>query len=721
MRGAARSAPTRVAVPRQVGGRAALSGRLEDSFPPASNPAGKGGSRRRSGAVALLLMTDEISRGSAPEELTAQAAVLAEQGHWERAFSLLLSSGDLDAVARFLEKEVFGLLSGGEILPLRAAIRELPPTRRSVLLRVADADAAMRAHCITRLELETLASEVEAAAGRGEDDYRWWVKAICCEYFFWKGDIVALGMAEEALREIPLDPLPATPTLVARGRLRRIEAVGHMFSSSREGLERGREALDAALLDFARAGWDEERSMTSALFATVWTAVSWDDVRRSQMVVREAADRLRCLRSSYSPLALMELAFVSFVAGDMTVVHAAVEEAEALGAAVLPAVDVGVRYVRAVARLVGSRASPESLRGLAGVGLELRAHINEGGGYAAVTVPTILAGLGQTDTAREWLHRAEHCQMVTPYGGFDRRAMLSRLGILERADLEVVTDLESLLDEMEGCGLGRDANVKRLRAARDCERVGLVGEAERLRARGVGLLPPPDERTLWEALFAQPLGVGSASVDAGGRVGEIAVLSADLEVRRGGRGVPLPAGTARLLAVLVAERRPVTVDRLADLLWPEVDLVSGRNRLNVVVHRLRKSLDLGSNELLVRGADGVGLDLGSGWRVDSWEFWESSRGTPEQRKAALGLYGDDFCARQLAYDDTVATERERLRARWIDLAAGLLAEGHVDPVLLAERVLSLDVDDERLLACLADSLEGAGRPAEAASVLRSGR
>jgi DNA-binding SARP family transcriptional activator len=42
-----------------------------------------------------------------------------------------------------------------------------------------------------------------------------------------------------------------------------------------------------------------------------------------------------------------------------------------------------------------------------------------------------------------------------------------------------------------------------------------------------------------------------------------------------------------LLAVLVAKRRLVPVDRLADLLWPEIDPATGRERLNAAVYRLR--------------------------------------------------------------------------------------------------------------------------------------
>ena len=145
-------------------------------------------------------------------------------------------------------------------------------------------------------------------------------------------------------------------------------------------------------------------------------------------------------------------------------------------------------------------------------------------------------------------------------------------------------------------------------------------------------------------------------------------MGPDLVVRRNGERIRLPSGAARLLAVLVAERRPVPVDRLADLLWPEIDPGTGRERLNAAVYRLRRLLSLDPDELLVREHDGIALEPADRWRIDSWNFRDRSLGNRDDRIEALLSYTGDFCSRQLAYDDAVIAERQALRARFLDLA-----------------------------------------------------
>ncbi len=199
----------------------------------------------------------------------------------------------------------------------------------------------------------------------------------------------------------------------------------------------------------------------------------------------------------------------------------------------------------------------------------------------------------------------------------------------------------------------------------------------------------------------------------------VRVLRPDLEVWRDGEPMKLAGASARLLAVLIAHRQPVTVDKLADLLWPDIDLAAGRNRLNVTVHRLRKSLALRPDELVVRSADGIALVPGSRWRIDAWLFWDLSSADRDaaDHARAYDLHRAAFCARQFAYEDAVALERDRLLARWADLTVDLLDTAAIDPVTAAERALAFGVADEDVLRRIADAVEAAGHRAQAAVLI----
>ncbi len=211
-----------------------------------------------------------------------------------------------------------------------------------------------------------------------------------------------------------------------------------------------------------------------------------------------------------------------------------------------------------------------------------------------------------------------------------------------------------------------------------------------------------------------------AGLALAGLTNVIGALSPDLDVRRHSTRCKLPGAGARLLAVLVAQRQPVTVDRLADLLWPDISMDTGRNRLNVTLHRLRKALDLPSDELIVRSSDGIALVPGSAWAIDSWMFWDLSKGTTDDQVAAFDLYRSDFCSRQLAYEEAVLAERARLHARWCDVTSRLLSEDLVDARLAADRASASgdghEPGDDMLREALSAALARAGHSAQAASL-----
>lgn len=664
----------------------------------------------------------ERDSGATPADPPApQTAIPAADAvtDWEDAFERSLACGDVGAAIGLLEEVTFDLLGTGCLGPLQAAIGRIPRQDRSLPLCIADADIMMRSKTVQLPQLQRLQQQAEDAASAGKDDYRAWLSAIFAEHFFWKGDLLALGITETALAGIPDEPLLPVHVLLARARLRRINAIGGLFAGTPEGHDKARHLLTAALKDFSRAGWEEERAMSATMFATLWTLVSWDDIGDARSIADESAARLHALGSDYTPIALVGLAMIAFLQGDMAAAHAAVDKAEGLAGPPYLAGTVVIHHLRVFARLIGEGLDADVSTALDEVVAGLRSQFMEGAGAMVTAVAAVLADLGEIDAAKEWFGRAHFAEPLTPYSHFDSRACEIRLEILDTGDEAAADSLRALVRQMRAVGLGRLAGVNCLRAARDCERVGLPGIADELRTEGLALVPPPKDRTLWEALWAHPLLRPETGVPRRVVHGQIRVLVPEIEVRRGEQVIRLPGGAARLLAVLVAEAKPVTVDALADLLWPEIDLPSGRHRLNAAIYRLRKLIGLDQEELLIRRGDTVLVDPADRWRIDAWEFWSRSGGDLPDRLTALELYESDLCAQQLAYDDAVAECRSRLRARWTDLAVSLLRTGDVDVRLLAGHVVELGIDDARLLDPLADALAASGHAAEAAS-LRAG-
>jgi hypothetical protein len=618
------------------------------------------------------------------------------------------------------------LLARGDLASAREFVRAIPSEQRALGLRMLDAAAAIRLQEITLGELDALRDEVVAGPSNGRVDYGLWIDALRAEYLLLKSDLAGMVVAQEALGRSPMDGVLTELDLIARGRLRLFDAIWRLFTSGEDTPGAARAALSGALADFSRAGWEEERLLAIVLFSVLWTGVSWDDVDGSRLAVREAVDRFRALGSQSLPLGLAALATISFIAGDLAAARAASDEA-AKQRASQPIVGMVVDQIDAFAALIANGATPETMRLLDGAADTFRTSIVNAGASMYVKAAAVFADWGETERAREWLGRSQMHPDLTPAGALDRDALSARLTILEGDALAGRAQLEAVAAAMRLAGLGRLAGVTLLRGACDCRRVGAGTIAIELGSEGVGALPARGRWTLWESLFATRAGAdlalsqpatGSAAITLVETRDEILALGPDLVARRHGALVRLPSGAARLLAVLVAERRPVPVDRLADLLWPEIDPATGRERLNAAVYRLRRLLGLDADELLVRDHDGIALEPGDEWRIDSWEFRDRSLGSRDDRIDALLSYAGDFCSRQLAYDDAVMAERQALRARLLDLARSLLDAGDVEATVVVRCAQSLALDDPDLVESLAATLDTAGHRTEALMLRR---
>ncbi|MHB8141673.1 MAG: AfsR/SARP family transcriptional regulator, partial [Vulcanimicrobiaceae bacterium] len=96
-----------------------------------------------------------------------------------------------------------------------------------------------------------------------------------------------------------------------------------------------------------------------------------------------------------------------------------------------------------------------------------------------------------------------------------------------------------------------------------------------------------------------------------------------------GRAVVLSEREWALLAALAMRRDAISRERLAELLWPDLDGYAARNALGVCLYRLRARL--GREDAVLRGEDGYRLHPEA--QVDLWEI---ERAFAERRARPIG-------------------------------------------------------------------------------------
>src|SRR5690606_15934414 len=134
-------------------------------------------------------------------------------------------------------------------------------------------------------------------------------------------------------------------------------------------------------------------------------------------------------------------------------------------------------------------------------------------------------------------------------------------------------------------------------------------------------------------------------------------------------------------------------DQLIERLWPESDPAAARRRLASALHRLRTSLGVGRQELVVRHGDALTVILPGHWRVDAVALRAARPAGGAERVAALVRSATGAVASvQLAYDEALTDARHALVADWLDAARHLCGRGVVDPVELAGPLAALDLD-----------------------------
>ena len=154
-------------------------------------------------------------------------------------------------------------------------------------------------------------------------------------------------------------------------------------------------------------------------------------------------------------------------------------------------------------------------------------------------------------------------------------------------------------------------------------------------------------------------------------------------LRRNGIVVPLAIKKTQALLLLLAVAGAQRRERLAALLWPQLDESTGRRNLRRELARLRES----GLDGWVR-TDGDLLQLAASVECDLWRF-EAATSAGERLALWRGLPADGLRLEEAEpFEQWLAGERERLRRRWrqaLEDAAGAappdLAVGHLQALL----------------------------------------
>ncbi len=213
-----------------------------------------------------------------------------------------------------------------------------------------------------------------------------------------------------------------------------------------------------------------------------------------------------------------------------------------------------------------------------------------------------------------------------------------------------------------------------------------------------------------------------------------------VEVRSGGRPVPLGGGRQRalLVALLLSADRVVSIDRLVDELWGDLPPGSARTQVHTLVYRVRQSLGE-AGVLIETSPPGYVLRTGSAQisvAIDVSEFTGrierardcAARGRPDEAvaefRAALGLWrGQPLEGAGAVFVSREAARLEELRLTALEECLGLeLALGrHAAVVAELAALVTEHPLREELRARLMLALYRCGRRAEALEVYRSGR
>jgi DNA-binding SARP family transcriptional activator len=248
----------------------------------------------------------------------------------------------------------------------------------------------------------------------------------------------------------------------------------------------------------------------------------------------------------------------------------------------------------------------------------------------------------------------------------------------------------------------------------------LVAQSRRA-AEDIGDPDRPDRREPELLALALP-----TAPQAPARLTTSIVVLGRFAVERDGVDVSPAPGRPAMLVKLVALRRRVTSDEVIDLLWPDVDLVTGKARMRNVLSRIRAICGplLDRDEGSISLAEGVDVDAERFEREAALAMTASPAERAGQARRALARYTGELLPAD-RFADWATTPRERLRRSYLALvdvvADAAMAEGELDEACrLLDAAITTDPLEEERYVRLARALLSQGRPRRAQRVLDQG-
>jgi hypothetical protein len=565
------------------------------------------------------------------------------------------------------ETRVLALLAAGRLGEVRRLIAAggLP----APFATVARADIGVRTYTANAPGVQRLADDLANAKGH-DPALVWWARALVAERLAMELDPIAGPVAREALAEIPGDDLLPVTALAARGRLRRVAASHAMHLSSAGAVEAGRRDREGAVADFLRCGHGDEVLLTDVLESAV--GIVFFGEPHGPLLGRMIGHRslLDDPASLWPPLVDHMIWVLAALFGDAE----AGEDARArLSTRPEAAVDLGPwpALVELAGHLDGTRLAAFD----AALARFDRRFIRFVWGMMLVAANR-LADAGHPDALR----RAQFALGAAGLGP-EIGADLA----LHRHRFEIAAGRLPPVEEMVG-------DLRRLRAA---GRPESAARFARVLAGELGSRSATDEAIAvrdWETREPRSVQEPTEPVAAPRLPGvHVTVLAPVLEVSAHGEAVRLGHGAALLVVHLVVADGRLHVEQVGNLLWPEAPLPVVRQRLNSLLHRLRRQHPA-VGTLLSRTGDVVLLDSRH-CVIDLTRFDTPSPGA-ETVIEALGAVRGNLCQVQFPYDEHLVEARHQVVARWTRQAREVLTlDPGARPRLMAAAA-ALDVDPE---------------------------
>jgi hypothetical protein len=592
----------------------------------------------------------------------------------------LVEHAEVGRLDRFGER-VADLFAAGRLSSVGPALAAVlnPPLAIQVLL----ADLRARVLAVEMYDLVELDRRVSSQ--HPDSDLARWMVAILTEWGLWKGDLSTTGYGHGSV----LDGASGSRlALISEARRLRIETLSRVVTDPDSARAPELACEIESLL--TKAGCTEELAFTDIVLGYGTLAITDDRSVEPMNMLRRGVEVLDRLGADRLGFGLACLSWSEYMMGNLAGAEAALRRYDQLDrdAPLPPLIIEGSEMLRSLLGLARGGDQRSLVASIARHFDRLR--------QAAVPpwfvapVANDLLDIGDTDLASTVVATVGSAVSFVRPAHQAVREVECRLRLLTEHDPAAVDDLWVLYEEWAGDGRLRRAAASAVRCSWTARQAEMSDAADALFEWGVERLPPESGRTEWER--ASVKGWRSATVHATTGTDSLVALAPDLYVVRDGRRIQPGDVQAKLLALLAAVHRPVTTDWIVTALWSDVDLDSGRNRLAAVLHRLRQRLGLAPDELVRRTRHGIEL-VDTGWDIDVWRFAKLARGSADERREAIDLYGADLVARQFAYDDQLEEHRVRLRDRWLEVVQSLVDDHELSEIDALTLAHGLGFDD----------------------------